>query len=79
MVLTSQAGFSPETVALIEVVRIAAEPLNPATVAESASLKRMTVQNYFSRWFTKGWLERVGRGEYKRTEFFPAKAEPAAA
>jgi len=72
------AGFSrppsPESIELMAHARRMPEPVSAVTLSVASGKDRIFCTNSINRWAAKGWLEKTGRGEYKRTNTFPSQA-----
>lgn len=53
------------------------EPVTTAKLSSETGLDTKLCGNLITRWALKGYLTRVGRGEYKRTGNFPAAPDAA--
>ena len=67
---------SAETVRLTVAMRSCPEPFTVESLTVATGADKKACSNVITRGFTKGWLERAGRGEYKRSASFP-KETPA--
>jgi hypothetical protein len=76
--VTTLSGFSrvpsADTVALMAVARTMPEPISATTLSVTSGKERVFCTNNINRWAARGWLQKIGYGEYKRTSSFPAQA-----
>ena len=71
----SGTRLSGDGIKLLSVMRAAPEPFTTASLAVGTSLPVKFIGDRLHQWMTlKGWLQKVGRGEYKRTGSFPVAA-----
>ena len=70
---------SADTVKLMATARTAAEPFTAPSLSVASGFARVFCTNKLNAWLEKGWLERAGRGEFKRTATFPKEAPTEAA
>ena len=73
---TGDRGKAPsaDTVKVVAVMRTCPEPFTTASLTVATGLKVKLIGNLLARYAENGYLERVGRGEYKRTQTFPQQA-----
>ena len=65
---------------ILAVVATLTEPFTPAAVQSACGVTEKQAQGSLWRWEARnGWLQRVGKGQYKRTSKFPTTAPVAVA
>lgn len=78
---TARAGGGPgrqpsaEYVKLMSAARTCPEPFTAASLHVATGIEKKFCANKLWKWQQKGFLEKVGTGEFKRTGTFPASAE----
>jgi hypothetical protein len=65
---------SGDTIKLMAVARTMPEPISMQTLAIASGMDKKFAQNSINRWFAKGFLSKISRGEFKRTNTFPTQA-----
>lgn len=65
---------SADYVKLMASVRTAPEPFTAASLGVNTGIETKFCANKLFAWQQRGWLEKAGRGEFKRTATFPNEA-----
>ena len=70
--------FSPDAVQVIDAMRGVNEPFKAADLERATGGLDTDFGNHIYRALDRGWINRAGRGQYTRTESFPAEPLTAA-
>lgn len=68
---------SAEYVKVLAQARTAPEPFTAASLGVNTGVDAKFCANKLFAWQQKGWVQKVGRGEFKRAKEFPAAAPEA--
>jgi len=58
---------------MMGVARTCPEPFTAPSLAVATGFAQKALGNHLFRWQQRGWIVKVGRGEYKRTGTFPTE------
>lgn len=68
--------YSPEAIQIIDAMRHINQPFNAADIGRATGIEA-DFPNHICRALVRGWLAKVSRGTYERTDKFPPQEKPA--
>ena len=63
-----------DIIKMMGVARTCPEPCTAPSLAVATGFAQKALGSHLFRWAQRGWIVKVGRGEYKRTGTFPTEA-----